>query len=224
MFFYKSMSYDPTTDFAPVAMICDRGPFALSVHPDLPIKTLPELIGYAKARPGALSYGVDTSSGYAVVLGQVIGKRAEIEWIQVPYKSTPQMMQDATVGVTQAVISSSGATLPLANAGKLRIVAISSEARFPGMDDIATISETIPGIVVDGWFAIVAPAKTPTPIIERLNKEVDAVLGDTEFTSRLKTMGLATSGSGTPKSTAEFIQAQIERWRGLAKELDIQPQ
>ena len=147
-----------------------------------------------------------------------------IDWVQVPYKSTPQMLQDTTAGVTQATISSTGATLPLARDGKLRIVAISSERRFPGLDDLPTIAETIPGVAIDGWFAIVAPAKTPAPIVERLNKEIDLALKDTEFASRMAAMGLATSGAGTPKSTSEFIHAQIERWRGLVKELDIQPQ
>lgn len=224
MFLYKSVPYDPINDFTPVAMICDSGPFAISVQPTLPINTLPDLIAYAKAHPGAVSYGVDTSSGYAVVLGQVVGKRAMIDWVQVPYKSTPQMLQDATAGVTQATISSSGATLPLARDGKLRIVAISSEKRFPGLDDLPTIAETIPGIAIDGWFAVVAPAKTPAPIIERMNKEIDVALKDTEFRSRLRALGLATSGAGTPQSTGDFIRAQIERWRGLVKELDIQPQ
>jgi tripartite-type tricarboxylate transporter receptor subunit TctC len=224
MFLYKSVPYDPINDFTPVAMICDSGPFAISVQPTLPINTLPDLIAYAKAHPGAVSYGVDTSSGYAVVLGQVVGKRAMIDWVQVPYKSTPQMLQDATAGVTQATISSSGATLPLARDGKLRIVAISSEKRFPGLDELPTIAETIPGIAIDGWFAVVAPAKTPAPIIERMNKEIDVALKDTEFKSRLRALGLATSGAGTPQSTGDFIRAQIERWRGLVKELDIQPQ
>ena len=81
MFLYKSVPYDPINDFIPVAMICDSGPFAISVQPSLPISTLPDLIAYAKAHPGAVSYGVDTSSGYAVVLGQVVGKRAMIDWI-----------------------------------------------------------------------------------------------------------------------------------------------
>jgi tripartite-type tricarboxylate transporter receptor subunit TctC len=134
------------------------------------------------------------------------------------------MLQDATAGVTQATISSSGATLPLARDGKLRIVAISSEKRFPGLDDLPTIAETLPGIAIDGWFAVVAPAKTPAPIIERMNKEIDVALKDTEFRSRLGALGLATSGAGTPRSTGDFIRAQIERWRGLVKELDIQPQ
>jgi tripartite-type tricarboxylate transporter receptor subunit TctC len=224
LFLYKSVPYDPVTDFAAVAMISDRGPFTISVQPNLPIRTLAELITYANKNPGTFSYGVDSSSGIAVVLGRILGKRGMIDWVQVPYKSTPQMLQDTTAGVTQASISSTGATLPLASGGKLRIIAISSDRRFPGLDDLPTIGETIPGVSMDGWFAIVAPARTPAPIVERLNKEIDLALKDTEFASRMTAMGLASSGAGTPKSTNEFIQAEIERWRGLVKELDIQPQ
>ena len=84
MYLYKSIPYDPARDFTPIAMICDSGPFALSIQPELPIKSLPDLIAYSKANPGKLSYGLDTSSGYAVVIGQLLTKRGDINWVQVP--------------------------------------------------------------------------------------------------------------------------------------------
>jgi tripartite-type tricarboxylate transporter receptor subunit TctC len=224
MYLYKSVPYDPSRDFTPVAMVCDSAPFALSVQAQLPIATLPELVAHARGKPGTLSYAVDTSSGYAVVIGQLLGKRGGIDWVQVPYKSTPQMLQDTSAGVTQLMISSVGAVAGMVTAGKLRMVALSSERRFPGLDHVPTIAETFPGFRIEGWFAVVAPVGTPAPIVDRLNREIDMFLKSPDLPPRLTTLGLATSGAGTPRSTAEFLRAEQERWKSLVAELDIQPQ
>jgi tripartite-type tricarboxylate transporter receptor subunit TctC len=224
MYLYKSISYEPSRDFAPVAMVCDSAPFALSVQAELPIKTVPDLIAYAKAKPNALSYAVDTSSGYAVVIGQLLAKRGGFDWVQVPYKSTPQMLQDTAGGVTQLMISSVAAVQSMVAAGKLRVIGLSSERRFPGFDNVPTIAETFPDFRIEGWFAVVAPAGTPAPIVDRLNREIGDYLKGPDLAARLVTLGMATSGAGTPQSTGDFIQAERERWRKLVVELNIQPQ
>ena len=159
MFMIKSLPYDPTRDYTAVAMVCDSGPFVVAVHPDLPVKTLAELIAYAKAQPGKLSYAVDASSGFGVVAGKLMNKRAAMEMVEVPYRATAQMLQDAATGTIQLMISSVAASDAFVKAGKLRRIAISSERRFPGMEDLPTIGETLPGFVVDGWFAVVAPGR-----------------------------------------------------------------
>jgi tripartite-type tricarboxylate transporter receptor subunit TctC len=224
MFLYKSVPYDPERDFVPVAMVCDSGPFVVLVQPDLPIKSLPELIAYARAHPGKLSYAIDTSSGYQVVIGRLLTKRGGIEWVQVPYKSTPQMLRDTASGVVQVMISSVTAAQPFVTAGKLRSIAISSDKRFPGLEHLPTIAETLPGFRIDGWFAIVAPAGTPAPIIKRLNQEIDAFLKEPDIAPRLRSFGLSTSGAGTPESTGEFIRSEKNRWSNLVKELGIEAQ
>jgi tripartite-type tricarboxylate transporter receptor subunit TctC len=224
MYLYKSVPYVPLRDFAPVAMVCDSSPFAVSVNPDIPIKAIPDLIAYSKANPGKLSYGVDTSSGYAVVIGQLLGKRGGVDWVQVPYKSTPQMLQDTAAGTTQLMISSIGAVQGMVAGGKLRMVAISSDRRFPGLEHVSTIAETLPDFRIEGWFAVMAPIGTPQPIVDRMNKEIDAFLKTADLPPKLKNLGLATNGAGTPQSTAEFIKAEQDRWKKLVVELDIQPQ
>ena len=224
MYLYKSVPYVPLRDFAPVAMVCDSSPFAVSVNPDIPIKAIPDLIAYSKAHPGKLSYGVDTSSGYAVVIGQLLGKRGGVDWVQVPYKSTPQMLQDTAAGTTQLMISSIGAVQGMVAGGKLRMVAISSDRRFPGLEHVSTIAETLPDFRIEGWFAVMAPIGTPQPIVDRMNKEIDAFLKTADLPPKLKNLGLATNGAGTPQSTADFIQAEQDRWKKLVVELDIQPQ
>ena len=178
MFLIKSLPYDPVRDYTPVAMVCDSGPFVVAVHPDLPVKTLAELIAYAKAQPGKLSYAVDASSGFGVVAGKLMNKRAAMEMVEVPYRATAQMLQDAVMGTVQLMISSVAASDAFVKAGKLRRIAISSNRRFPGMEDLPTIGETLPGFVVDGWFAVVAPAGTPASIVARLNQEIAHFLAD----------------------------------------------
>ena len=224
MVLYKSVPYDPLRDFTPVALVCDSSPFVLSVQPELPVKSLPELIAYAKANPGKLSYAIDTSSGLQLAIGQLLTKRAALDWVQIPYKSTPQMLQDTTSGVVQVMISSVTAAQAFAVAGKVRTIAISSEKRFPGLDDVPTIAEVLPGFNIDGWFVVVGPAGTPAPIVERLNKVISEFLKEPDITPRLRQFGLASSGAGSPHSTGEFIAAELNRWKSLAKELEIKPQ
>jgi len=224
MFMLKSLPYDPTRDYAPVAMVCDSGPFVVAAHPDVPAKTLPELIAHGKAQPGRLSYAVDASSGFGVVAGKLLNKRSGMEMVEVPYRATAQMLQDAASGTVPLMISSVAASDAFVKAGKLRRLAISSERRFPGLDDLPTIGETLPGFVVDGWFAVVAPAGTPAGIVARVNAEIVRFLDGPDIRQRILAFGLAPSGASTPESTAEFIRRDQERWRGLVKELGIEPQ
>ncbi|WP_409371535.1 Bug family tripartite tricarboxylate transporter substrate binding protein [Methylocella sp. CPCC 101449] len=108
--------------------------------------------------------------------------------------------------------------------GDLRQIAVSSGKRFPGLPDLATIAETVPGAVLDGWFVLAAPKGTPQPIVDRLNKSVKDFLGGADIQQRLIALGLATNGTDTPEKTAAFIQQEQQTWQKLAKEIDIQQQ
>ena len=112
----------------------------------------------------------------------------------------------------------------MVQAGKIRRVALSSSNRFAPLPDLPTLNETVPGVTMDGWFVLVAPAGVAAGIVARMNKEVGEFLKGDEIRTRLAGFGLATSGAGTPQSTAEFIAREQEKWRALAQELDIQPQ
>jgi tripartite-type tricarboxylate transporter receptor subunit TctC len=142
----------------------------------------------------------------------------------VPYRSAAQMAQDVASGVNQVLISSIAAARPVVDAGKARRIAITSEKRFPGLPDLPSIREAVPGVVMNGWFAVVAPAGTPAAIVARLNREIGDYLNGADIQQRLLTFGLATEGAGTPENTVRFMRQEQERWRALAKELDIQPQ
>jgi tripartite-type tricarboxylate transporter receptor subunit TctC len=221
---FKQLPYDPMRDFAPVAMVCNLGPQMLSVNAELPVNSLPDLIAYTKANRGKLSIAFDTTAGAAGFAARLLNKRADLGLTEVPYRSAAQMGQDVASGVAQVLMSSIAAANPFIQAGKLRRIAITSGTRFPGLPDLPSVSETLPGVVMNGWFAVVAPAGIPADIVVRLNREIGEYLKGPEIQQRLLSFGLATDGAGTPESTGQFIRQEQERWRALAKELDIQPQ
>ena len=221
---FKSIPYDPARDFAPVAMVVDFGPQMLSVNIDLPVKTVAELIAYAKAHPGKLSYAVDVTAGAAPIAARLFNKRGELGMVEVPYRSAAQMVQDVASGTIPVLISSMAASNAMVQAGKIRRLAISSTKRFPPLPDLPTINETVPGVTMDGWFVLVAPAGTPADVVQRMNREVGEFLKGEQIVQRLAGFGLATSGAGTPQSTGEFIAREQEKWRALALELKIERQ
>jgi tripartite-type tricarboxylate transporter receptor subunit TctC len=221
---FKSLPYDPIKDFTPVAMVVDFGPQMLSVNIDVPVTTVPGLIDYAKANPGKLSYAVDVTAGAAPFAARLLNKRANLGMVEVPYRSAAQMVQDVASGTVPVLISSMAASNAMVQAGKIRRIALSSSNRFPPLPELPIISETVPGVNMDGWFVLVAPTGVPTDIVARMNKEVAGFLKGDEIRTRLAGFGLATSGAGTPQSTGAFIAAEQEKWRGLAQELGIQPQ
>ncbi len=221
---FKQLPYDPTRDFTAVAMVCSQGPQMLSVNAELPVKTLPELIAYAKANRGKLSMAFDTTAGAAAFAAKLFNRRADLGLVEVPYRSAAQMTLDVASGVNQVMMSSIAAAQSVVDAGKVRRIAITSTTRFRGLPDLPAVSETLPGVVMDGFFAVVAPAGTPPDIVARLNREIGEYLKGSEIQQRLISFGLATEGAGTPDSTAQFIREEQGRWRAVAKELNIQPQ
>jgi len=221
---FKQLPYDPTKDFTAVAMVCNQGPQMISVNADLPVKTLSDLIAYAKANRGKLSIAFDTTAGAAAFAAKLFNRRADLGLVEVPYRSAAQMTQDVASGVNQVMISSVAAAQSVVDAGTVRPIAITSKTRFRGLPDLPAVSETLPGIAIDGFFGIVAPAGTPADIVARLNREIAEYLKGPEIQQRLISFGLATEGAGTPESTAQFVRKEQDRWRALAQELGVEPQ
>ena len=221
---FKQLPYDPARDFTPVAMVCSLGPQMLSVNSELPVKTVPELFAHAKANRGKLTIAFDTTAGAAAYAARLLNRRGDLGLTEVPYRSAAQMTQDVASGVNQVMMSSIAAAQAMVDAGKVRRLAVTSAARFPGLPDLPSVAETESGIVMNGWFAVVAPAGTPPDVVSRLNRAIAEFLSGGDIKTRLLGFGLATEGAGTPESTGAFIRADQQQWRALAKELDIQPQ
>jgi tripartite-type tricarboxylate transporter receptor subunit TctC len=221
---FKSLSYDPRRDFTPVAIVCSLGPQMLSVNAELPVRSVAEFISYAKENRGKVPMAFDTTAGAAAFGAKLLNKRANLALIEVPYRSAAQMIQDVASGINRVMMSSIAAAEPVVQTGKVRRLAVTSAKRFPGLPDLPPLNDVVPGVVMNGWFAVVAPAGTSRNIVERLNKEIGDYLKEPEVQSRLISFGLATDGAGTPESTASFIEQEQQHWQALAKELDIEPQ
>ncbi len=221
---FKQLPYDPTRDFTAVALVCSLGPQMLSVNAALPVSTVSELIAYAKSNPGKLSIAFDNTAGAAAFAAKLFNKRAGLDLIEVPYRSSGQMTQDVAGGVNQVMMSSIAAANAVVQAGKVRRLAVTSGKRFPGLPDLPSLSETVPGLVMDGFFAVVAPAGTPAEVITRLNGAMGEYLKGPDIQQRLLAIGLATDGGGTPESTAQTIRREQDQWRALGKELGVEPQ
>jgi tripartite-type tricarboxylate transporter receptor subunit TctC len=221
---FKQLPYDPTRDFTAVAVVCNLAPQMLSVNEALPVTTVAELIAYAKANPGKLSIAFDNTAGAAAFGAKLFNKRAGLDLIEVPYRSAAQLVQDVAGGINQVMMSSIAATNPVVQAGKVRRLAVTSDMRFPGLPDLPALRETVPGVVMNGFFAVVAPAGTSAAIVARLNREIGQYLNGPDIRDRLLAFGLATGGGGTPESSAATIRKEQEQWRAFGKELNVEPQ
>jgi tripartite-type tricarboxylate transporter receptor subunit TctC len=196
----------------------------LSVNAELPVSSVGELIAYAKSNPGKLSIAFDNTAGAAAFGAKLFNKRAGLGLVEVPYRSSGQMTQDVASGVNQVMMSSIAAANAVVQGGKVRRLAVTSGKRFPGLPNLPALIETVPGIVMNGFFAIVAPAGTPAGAIARLNHEIGQYLEGADIQQRLLALGLATDGGGTPDRTAQAIRREQDEWRAVGKELGVEPQ
>jgi len=219
---FKSLPYDPDRDFTIVGKVYDSGAIAIAVPPDLPVKNLPELIALARAQPGKMSYGADGSLG--PIIGQYFTKTAGIDIVAVPYKGPAQMLQDAAQGRTQAVFGSIAALETYRRSGRLKVLAVGTANRFPGLDDIPTFSETLPGFRAGGTGILMTPTGTPAAIIARMQRELDPIVRNPEYQQRLLSFGFTSSNAGTPESIAEFIRGERELWEKIVKTVGLQRQ
>jgi tripartite-type tricarboxylate transporter receptor subunit TctC len=219
----KDIPYDPDKDFVPVAKVYDTGAFAVAVHPSLPAKNIPELIAYAKANPGKISYGSE-SVGATAIAAQWFLKAAGIEVVIVPYKIATQLAQNLVSGQIQAAVTSVPVVETYHRSSKARILGITTPRRLDTLPDVPTVGETLPGFRVGGLGILMAPAGTPADIVQKMNREVDAVVRDKDYRERLASFGFSVSDAGTPQSIPEFVRTERENWDKIMKGLNIKPQ
>jgi tripartite-type tricarboxylate transporter receptor subunit TctC len=220
----KSLPYDAARDFTPVAMVVDFAPQMLSVNAELPVKSVPEFIAYVRENPGKVSYALDVTVTAATFSARLLAKRAGLDMVEVPYRAAAQMAADVGSGRIQATVSSLAASGAMIQAGRIRPLGWFGSKRFAYLPETPTVAETVPGVTVDAWFIIVAPAGTPAAAVNRMNQEINEVLKGADIGARFAKVGLGVSGTGTPEGLAVFVKSEQERWRALAKELAIEPQ
>ncbi|MFM9972273.1 MAG: Bug family tripartite tricarboxylate transporter substrate binding protein [Burkholderiales bacterium] len=219
----KNLGYDADKDFVLIAMIYEEGSLGLAVHPDVPVKTLPDLIALAKQQPGKLSYGT-TSVSLLILFGQWITKLAGIDMLAVPYKAASQQMQDVLAGRIQVIISAPPQIEPFIKTGKLRAIAVDGSRPHPSLPGVANIYETFPGFRMSGMGILAAPTGLPQEIVQRLNPVMDKIVRDPEYVQALLGMGFLINGAGTPPSIAAFLKDRRESWDKVMKGLNVQPE
>jgi tripartite-type tricarboxylate transporter receptor subunit TctC len=220
---FKSLPYDPANDFVPVGMIA-KNPFFMLAHPNVNATTLTELVALEKTDPGKLTYATDGPRNFSGMLASWINKLAGINILQVPYATMPQGIQDAIAGRVQLVILAPASAAPFISRGDLRPLAVSSAKRVPGYEKVPSLAETLPGIELTGWFAIVGPKGTPADIIFKLHRELDRILKDPEVAQKLAGLGFYTEGADTPEGTRGYIRSQLETWGRVTRDIGLEPE
>jgi tripartite-type tricarboxylate transporter receptor subunit TctC len=219
----KDMKFDWTKELAPVATIVDLTAFALVANAALPANNLPELIALAKKQPGKLSYGV--SVPISAMFAQWVSKQAGIEMLEVPYKTTRNMLTDTISGQTSMSVMSLPGIHELVRAGKVKVLTVTSAQRMKGWEDVPTAGETFPGFTMSGFIVLLAPRATSNEILQRVARASDAVVKDPAFNAKLGEFGWANlNGARTPEGTAEYIRTESERWRQILKVIGVKLQ
>lgn len=217
------LSYDPFLDFAPVAMLVIN-PQILVIHPSVPAQNLKELVALAKARPGQFNFA-SAGTGTATHLGlELLKLTTGIDVVHVPYKGGAPAVTDLIAGQVQMLFVSIPSVLPHVRAGKLKAIAVSSAKRSASAPDVPTVAESgYPDFEYSNWNALFAPARTPPPIIRKMNAEMVRILNDPEVSRRLTSQG-ADPAPGTPEALAKYMRNDHERWKKVIRAAGIKAQ
>src|SRR3954470_21373173 len=222
-FVFKNMSYDQIRDIAPVIIIA-RVPNLCSVTNALPVKSVAELIAYAKSKPGQLFYGTPGLGRTAHVSTELFKSMTGVEITHVTYKGSAPALTDLIAGRVHLMIDNLPAAQPFAEANSIRALAVSTATRWPLLPDLPTIAEAgVPGYEAATWFTIGAPAKTPKEIIDRLSASIDKFVKSDDGTARLRKLGAEPAG-GSPEDMQRYVLAEAEKWGKVAKFAGIRPE
>ena len=213
---FSKLPYDPVRDFAPVVLVLEAEGL-LTVHPSVPAQSVPELIAYARAKPGALTFasaGMGTASHLA---GELFKTMARVEMVHVPYKGNVPAITDLLAGQTSLIFATMPTVLPHAKTGRLRALATIGAARSAAIPEVPTVAEAaLPGFEVTNWIGLFAPARTGADIVQRLNLEVTRFMQTPEVQTRLTNEG-ARFAPNSPEQFGAFVKAEIAKWAPVVR-------
>jgi tripartite-type tricarboxylate transporter receptor subunit TctC len=208
---YPNLAYDPFHDFAPISVLTKTS-LVLVANPEVPAGNVRELIVYAKANPGKLNYasiGLGTQQHLGMELFKIMTK---VDINQVEYRGTAAAMTDVVAGHVEIMITGPPSAKAMSEGGKLKLLAVTGKQRMALMPDVPTVDESgVPGYELTGWFGILAPAKTPKPVLDRLTNEVRKAAADQRFRDRMTAQGLDVVGS-TPEDMLALMQSDTKKW------------
>jgi tripartite-type tricarboxylate transporter receptor subunit TctC len=220
---YKKVPYDPQRDFAPITQAVSSASIIV-VHLSIPVKTLKELIAFARARPGQINYASAGTGTYPHMTMELFLSMAKLKMVHIPYKGTAPAMIDMVAGQVATMAATILTGMPQIRAGRLRPLGITSAARSPIVPDIPTVAEAgLPGYESVQWYGMLAPARTPRDIITRLHGDTTRILQQPEIKARFAGDGADPVGS-TPEEFTRYIQSELTKWAKVARDAGIQPE
>ena len=217
---FKKLNYDPAKDFAPVARLGTIS-FMIMVHPDFPAKNFKEFLTYSRKNPGKLSAGYGSAGSQ--VSQAMLRSMGKLDFVDVPYKGLPQAITDVMGGSIHFTFADLANALAQIKGGKLRGIAVTSQKRSALAADVPAIAEELPGYELIAWFALVAPAGTPAPVISQLHDVTVKSLAKPEVKARFDSLGTDVAPMN-PAELGKFIQSETAKWAKMAKEAGIQPE
>ncbi len=213
---YPAMPYDAVKDFAPITLVAVT-PNVLVVNPSLPVKSVQDLVAYAKANPNKLSFGSGSSGSAGHLAGELFKVETGIDIVHIPFKGAAPAMQALLAGDTQFMFDNLASSMPQVKAGKLRALAVTTAKRSSLVPELPTMAETgLPGFDIATWFGLLAPAGTPQDVIAKWNVEVVKILNSPEMRERLLAQG-AEAAPTTPAEFAAFIAAELPKYARIVK-------
>ncbi len=218
---YKKISYDPQS-FVPISLYV-KSPLVLIVDPTLPIKSVPELIAYAKKSATPLTYSTPGAGAFQHLSTEFMAQRFGLKLTHVPYKSTPQSVTDIVAGHVNFGFAEAGASLPLIREGKVRALAVSSTTTLPTLPDVPPFAAAAnaQGFEAVSWHVLVAPAATPKDIVDRLHTEMTKIMSDNEMQKRVAATGLIPISPPSIAETQAYIASEREKWGKLVRDLGL---
>ena len=217
----KTINYDPVKDFAPLARVGSYI-FILAVHPDVPAKSLQELIAYAKANPNKLSFASGNGSG--VVAGETFKSWAGLDIVHVPYRSAPPAINDLLAGRVSMMFTDITIGMPHVKANSLRALATTRLQRSTILPELPTLDEAgVKGFDMDSWAGLFAPAGTPRDVVVKLNTELRKIIDNPEIKAKIAVLGFE-AFSSSPEELAEHVNVQLVKWTKMIKDAGIQPE
>jgi tripartite-type tricarboxylate transporter receptor subunit TctC len=218
---YQKVAYDTLKDFAPVALMASNF-LALVVHPSVPFNSMKDLIAYAKANPGKLSFGTTGEGAFLHFATEMLRTQAGFTYNHVPYKSVSSIITDIMGGRIDATLGSFISLQPHVVSGKLRLLGVARATRAPNYPEFPTIAETIPGYQSGGWFGFIAPAGTPKDVVMLLNQEINRAMTQPDVREKMTAFGLEIH-TETPEFFADTIRSDFAKWGKLARDIGFKP-
>jgi tripartite-type tricarboxylate transporter receptor subunit TctC len=212
---YEKLNFNFIRDIAPVASIA-REPFAIEVHPSVPVKTVPEFGAYAKANPGKINMASGGIGSGNHIAGELFKMMTGVNLVHVPYRGAGPALVDLLGGQMQIMFASMSSSIEYVRAGKLRALAVTSAKRSEALPELPTVGEFVPGYEASGWSGIGAPRNTPVELVDKLNTEINAALADPKIKARLAEWG-ATALPGSPADFGKLIAEETEKWGKVVK-------